>query len=166
MRWPSVNVIVTPWPGFEDKWKKHGDGLSELLKHDSQNRFRTIMVAPDFPDNMPWFVDHASDPKRRHETYMMKVVLPFVDSVLKIKRPQRDLIGFSKSGYGAVRLLRRRDTVRLGLHRGHLDRSRALGLRVRLRGSDKSAYPTGPGAEAHTVMPGWSAPGGPDLDRS
>lgn len=96
---------VTPWPGFEDKWKKHGDGLSELLKHDSQNRFRTIMVAPDFPDNMPWFVDHASDPKRRHETYMMKVVLPFVDSVLKIKRPQRDLIGFSKSGYGAVRLL-------------------------------------------------------------
>ncbi len=98
---------VTPWPGFEDKWKKHGAGMTEILKHDFHNRFGYNVVVPDFPENMPWFVDHASDAKRRHESYMLKVVIPFMDSILKIEEPVRDLAGFSKAGFGTLSLLLR-----------------------------------------------------------
>jgi len=65
------------------------------------------VIAPDFTEQMPWFVDHATDPHRRHETYMKQVLIPFTDAVLKIKQPTRDLVGFSKSGFGALRLLLR-----------------------------------------------------------
>ena len=62
---------------------------------------------PDFPEHIPWFVDHAEDPKRRHESYMMNVVLPFTDKVLEMENPVRDLAGFSKAGFGSLSLLLR-----------------------------------------------------------
>lgn len=96
---------VMPWPGFEDHWKRFGDGLSEVRKADLHNRHGYIVVAPDFPAYMPWFVDHAIDPARRHESYMVKVVVPFVDQTLGLSNPQRDLVGFSKSATGALHLL-------------------------------------------------------------
>ena len=96
---------VTPWPGFEDKWQRHGDGLTEIMKLDLHNQYGYTVIAPDFPEHMPWYVDHESDEKRHHESYMMKVLVPFVDDLLDIKEPVRDLVGFSKSGFGALRLL-------------------------------------------------------------
>ncbi len=98
---------VAPWPGFEDGWRKYGDGLAEVRKRDCHNRYGYTIIAPDFTEHMPWFVDHAADPLRRHESYMMQVLIPFVDEVLKTKRPRRDLVGFSKSGFGSLRLLLR-----------------------------------------------------------
>ncbi len=98
---------VTPWPGFRAYWRKHGDGLAEVKKHDYHNQYGYTVIAPDFPEHMPWFVDHATDPKRRHESYMMQVLIPFVDDVLKTKQPVRDLVGFSKSAYGSLHLLLR-----------------------------------------------------------
>jgi hypothetical protein len=96
---------VTPWPGFEDKWARLGSGMTQVLKHDYHNQFGYTIIVPDFPQHMPWFVDHDSDPKRQHESYMMNVLIPFVDTLLKIKEPQRDLAGFSKAGYGSLSLL-------------------------------------------------------------
>ena len=102
---------VTPWPGFEEKWDRLGSGMTEIVKHDLHNRFGYTVVAPDFPEHMPWFVDHATDPKRRHESYMMTVLLPFTDQVLKIENPGRDLAGFSKAGFGSLSLLLRHPDV-------------------------------------------------------
>jgi hypothetical protein len=98
---------VTPWPGFRDGWRKYGDGLAEVRKHDYHNQYGYTVIAPDFTEHMPWFVDHATDPHRRHESYMMQALIPFVDEILKIKQPVRDLAGFSKSGFGSLHLLLR-----------------------------------------------------------
>ena len=102
---------VTPWPGFEEKWKRLGSGMTEILKHDYHNRYGYNVVVPDFPAHMPWFVDHASDPKRQHETYMMTVVLPFTEKVFEIENPLRDLAGFSKAGFGSLSLLLRHPDI-------------------------------------------------------
>lgn len=102
---------VTPWPGFDEKWDRLGSGMAEILKHDFHNRFGYTVVVPDFPGHMPWFVDHATDPKRRHESYMMNVLVPFIDRVLEIENPERDLAGFSKAGFGSLSLLLRHPDV-------------------------------------------------------
>lgn len=114
-REPTDRVLfllpVTPWPGFEEKWERLGAGMAEVVKHDFHNRFGYIVVEPSFPEHMPWFVDHATDPKRRHESYMMNVLIPFTDRVLDIENPVRDLTGFSKAGYGSLSLLLRHPQV-------------------------------------------------------
>jgi hypothetical protein len=102
---------VTPWPGFEEKWERLGSGTTEIVKQNFHNRFGYTVVVADFPEHMPWFVDHATDPKRRHESYMMNVLLPFTDQVLMVKNPVRDLAGFSKAGFGSLSLLLRHPDV-------------------------------------------------------
>lgn len=108
---------VTPWPGFESLWKRIGDGCEEILKGDFHNRYGYDVVFPDFPKHAPWFVDHATDPDRRHEMHMMRVVVPFADEILGSAEGKsgkvivRDLVGFSKSGYGALYLLLRHPEI-------------------------------------------------------
>ena len=102
---------VTPWPGFEEKWSRRGSGMAEIVKHDFHNRFGYTVVVPDFPNHMPWFVDHETDPKRRHESYMIDVIVPFTDQVLGIEEPVRDLLGFSKGGFGSLSLLLRHPDI-------------------------------------------------------
>jgi len=102
---------VTPWPGFEEKWDRLGSGMAEVVKHDFHNRFGYTIVVPDFPGHMPWFVDHVGDAERQHETYMMRVVIPFVDHLLNVENPVRDLAGFSKGGFGSLSLLLRHPDV-------------------------------------------------------
>jgi len=102
---------VTPWPGFEEKWKRLGSGMAEIVKHDFHNRFGYTVVVPDFPEHMPWFVDHATDSGRQHETFMMNILLPFLDQELGLENPVRDLAGFSKGGFGSLSLLLRYPNV-------------------------------------------------------
>lgn len=102
---------VTPWPGFDEKWDRLGSGMAEVVKHDFHNRFGYTIVVPDFPGHMPWFVDHDGDPERQHEMYMMRVVIPFVDHLLNVENPVRDLAGFSKGGFGSLSLLLRHPDV-------------------------------------------------------
>ena len=74
-------------------------------------KYHLICVFPDFA-TCPWFGDNLVDPKKRHESYLLQVVLPFIERTYPtITVPQgRFLIGFSKSGFGA-----------LGLHVRHPD---------------------------------------------
>lgn len=102
---------VTPWPGFEEKWNRLGSGMAEVVKHGYHNQFQFNVVVPDFPAHMPWFVDHAEDQARRHETYMTHVIVPLADRILGLSNPVRDLAGFSKSGFGSLSLLFRHPTV-------------------------------------------------------
>ena len=85
--------------------------MTEILKHDFHSQFGYTVVIPDFPEHMPWFVDHATDPKRRHESYMMNALVPFVDRILEMENPIRDLAGFSKSGFGSLSLLLRHPDI-------------------------------------------------------
>lgn len=89
----------------ETKW---GDGLQEVRKADAHNRHRLICVAPAF-DTLPWYADHPTDPKARHESYLKRAVVPLIESRYPTPgtREGRLLLGFSKSGWGAFALVLR-----------------------------------------------------------
>ena len=91
---------------------RYGDGLREIKKIDAHNRHGLICVAPAF-DTVPWFMDHATDPQRRHESYMIEVVIPMIqERYSTTAKPEgRLLLGFSKSGWGAFTLLLRNPSV-------------------------------------------------------
>lgn len=103
-RYPVVYVLPVE-AGVEHRF---GDGLREIKRLDLANRHQAIFVAPTF-SHLPWYADHPTDPTIRQETYLLKVVLPFVEQ----HYPARDdaggrlLLGFSKSGWGAFSLLLR-----------------------------------------------------------
>jgi len=91
---------------------RYGDGLQEIRKIDAHNRHGLICVAPAF-DAVPWFMDHATDAKMRHESYMLRVVVPMIESRYPTlgTADGRLLLGFSKSGWGAFTLLLRNPDV-------------------------------------------------------
>ncbi len=88
--------------------RQFGDGLVTARSYSLQNTYDAIMVAPTFTD-IPWYANHASDPSIWQETYFRDVVVPFVETQFKTVpgAAGRYLLGFSKSGYGAVSLLLR-----------------------------------------------------------
>ncbi|HZZ79560.1 MAG TPA: alpha/beta hydrolase-fold protein [Gemmataceae bacterium] len=107
-RYPVVYVL----PVEAGNGKQYGNGLVEIKKRDLHNKFGVICVEITF-SLLPWYADHPTDPKIRQETYILKVVLPFIEQhypVIK-GRAGRLLLGFSKSGYGAFSLLLRHPDV-------------------------------------------------------
>lgn len=91
---------------------RYGDGLREVRRHDLHNRYRAIFVTPTF-SHPPWYADHPSETILRQETYLLDVVIPFVEKTYPIiaRREGRRLLGFSKSGWGAWTLLLRHPEV-------------------------------------------------------
>lgn len=91
---------------------KYGDCLQAIREANLHNRFGLICATMAF-DTTPWYGNHATDPAIRHETYITKVVLPLVEKNYPVvaEREGRLLVGFSKSGWGAVSLLLRNSRV-------------------------------------------------------
>jgi len=86
--------------------------IAQAHAEDLGNRFGLICVTPSF-DVMPWYADHATDLKQRQESHILKAVLPFVEETYPtIAEPRgRLLVGYSKSGWGAMTLLLRHPDV-------------------------------------------------------
>jgi enterochelin esterase-like enzyme len=93
-------------PVHEDGLFTHGDGLLEMKKHNYHNEHQLICVAPAFTTK-PWFADHDLNPQKRDESHFLKTVIPFIDKNFPTQAngEGRFLIGFSKSGWGALALL-------------------------------------------------------------
>ena len=87
-----------------------GDGLDAVKKTGLHEKLGMIVVEPHF-DKLPWYADHPTDKGRQDETYLLKAVLPEVDRLFPCKQPQRLLLGFSKSGWGAFSLILRNPDV-------------------------------------------------------
>ncbi|MEX0653518.1 MAG: alpha/beta hydrolase-fold protein [Phycisphaeraceae bacterium] len=85
-----------------------GDGLAEVRKADAHNRHGLIGVTMSF-DSVPWYGAHATDETKRHAAFIKEVVVPLIESRYPATGNPEDrlLIGFSKSGWGAVSLLLR-----------------------------------------------------------
>jgi hypothetical protein len=100
-----VLFVLPVEPGTEQRW---GDPMLELLKARIPDRHRLICVYPTFTD-WPWYADHPSELSLRQESYLLHVVLPFVDRTYPTRSngSGRLLVGFSKSGWGAFSLLLR-----------------------------------------------------------
>ena len=95
-------------PVHEDGEFRHGDGLIEMKKLNVHNEHQVICVSPSFTAQ-PWFADHDLNPQKREESHLIKTVIPFVDANYPTQASSdgRLLIGFSKSGWGAIALLLR-----------------------------------------------------------
>ena len=95
-------------PVHEDGNFQHGDGLAELQKLDIHNKHQLICAAPAFSSE-PWYADHDLNPAKRDESHLLKTILPFLEANYPVRTDRRDrlLIGFSKSGLGAMTLLLR-----------------------------------------------------------
>jgi S-formylglutathione hydrolase FrmB len=81
-------------------------GLAEIQRLGLADTHRVICVGVNF-DTMPWYGDHATDPGLRHESHIVRRLVPEVDRRFPTRgeRDGRWLIGFSKSGWGAFTLL-------------------------------------------------------------
>jgi hypothetical protein len=89
-----------------------GNALDEAKKLDLANRYGVVFVEPDFAQ-IPWYADHPSDPEIRQESHLVKVVIEGVERELGWSGAtvRRYLVGFSKSGWGALVLLFRHPDV-------------------------------------------------------
>lgn len=99
-------------PVHEDGEHKHGDGLLEMQKANVHNRHQLICVGPAFTSK-PWYADHDQNPGKMDESHLLKTVIPFIEKNYPVRTDQKGrlLIGFSKSGWGALTLLLRHPEV-------------------------------------------------------
>jgi Ca2+-binding RTX toxin-like protein len=82
-----------------------GSGLDELQKLDVPNQYNATIIEPIFPI-YPWYADSSTDATINFETFMSTLLPAWVDSNFDPSGADKDLlIGFSKSGYGALDLL-------------------------------------------------------------
>jgi hypothetical protein len=96
--------------GVEQLSSTWSDGLEELRLLDVPNRFNMTLIAPSF-SYLPWYGDNDLDQTHRMESFTVNDLVPFGDKFAKDKQPQRMLIGFSKSGFGALELILRHPSV-------------------------------------------------------
>jgi hypothetical protein len=88
-----------------------GDGLEELRRSNVHNDYNADIIAPSF-QSAPWYADHDFNPARRYESFMVRDLVPWVRANLSTTGQEEHwLIGFSKSGFGALTLLFRNPTV-------------------------------------------------------
>ncbi len=100
-RWPVLFVLPVEAAGEF----YYGDGLALARALDLANRYGVIVAAPTF-DTLPWYGSHVADPRIRHDAHLVHAVLPTLDACFPTTTA-RYLLGFSKSGFGAVSLLAR-----------------------------------------------------------
>ena len=83
----------------------YGDGLNELQKLDVQDQYNATIIEPIFPTDS-WYADNPNDPTMNYETFVAKYLPEWVDSTFATTGDEKNLLlGFSKSGYGALDLL-------------------------------------------------------------
>lgn len=99
---PVNDGVIGPW----------GSGLIEARRNDIANRFNTICVSPEY-DYTPWYGDHPTDNTLAQESYLIKAVIPMIEARFPvIKGVQgRILLGFSKSGFGAISIMLRHPDI-------------------------------------------------------
>jgi hypothetical protein len=89
----------------------YGNGLDELRRLDVQNKYNATIVQPIFPID-PWYADHPFDMTINFESFLAKYLPAWLDNTLSNSRAEKKrLIGFSKSGYGAIGLLFKHSSV-------------------------------------------------------
>ncbi len=109
---PAPLRVLYVLPVEAGEGNRYGDGLAEVRKLGLHNRYRLICVEPTF-SALPWYADHPTDPNCRQESYLIQDVLPFVERTFHLPDDPncRLLVGFSKSGWGALGLLLRHPDI-------------------------------------------------------
>ena len=101
-------------PGFTDDPKKdrakYGNGLEEIKKANFHNEQGYIVASMSFP-HTPWFADNLiSNGSIMQEKFILATIIPILQQQFNISKEIK-LIGFSKSGWGALTLLSRYPSI-------------------------------------------------------
>jgi S-formylglutathione hydrolase FrmB len=98
-RFPVVYCLPVN-DGIQGSW---GHPLEVARRHDLANRFQAIFVCPAYAVT-PWYGDNPARPEMRQSSYLTEVVVPVVEARLPALAEARGryLVGFSKSGHGAL----------------------------------------------------------------
>jgi len=91
---------------------RYGNSLAVIREIDAHNRYGVIFVDPAF-DTLPWCGSHATNPRIRHDEYIIRHLVPLVEERWPTPGAAigRLLFGFSKSGWGAFTLAARHSDV-------------------------------------------------------
>jgi S-formylglutathione hydrolase FrmB len=82
----------------------YGSGLDELQNLDVEDQYNATIIEPIFPMDS-WYADNPNDPTINYETFMADILPQWVDGNFSTTGTEKNLlVGFSKSGYGAVDL--------------------------------------------------------------
>ncbi len=88
-----------------------GDGLNQLASLDVEDKYNATIIEPIFP-MYSWYADNPLDATINYETFVADILPQWVDSHFSTTGNEKNLlIGFSKSGYGAVDLLLKHPTT-------------------------------------------------------
>jgi Tryptophan-rich Synechocystis species C-terminal domain/Putative esterase len=81
-----------------------GSGLNELQNQDVEDQYNATIVEPIFP-TYSWYADSSTDATVNYETFMADILPKWVESNFSTTGTEKNLlVGFSKSGYGALDL--------------------------------------------------------------
>ncbi|MCA9120705.1 MAG: hypothetical protein H6822_35840 [Planctomycetaceae bacterium] len=106
---PTVEYpVIYVLPVEKNNGRQFGDGMTSIYNHGLHRQYDAIFVSPTFSET-PWYADNASNVALWQETYFRSVIVPFIEKQYPvIDGPDgRLLLGYSKSGYGAVSMLLR-----------------------------------------------------------
>jgi hypothetical protein len=104
-----VLYVLSVEAGFNTAF---GDALAIVEATNIHNTQNAILVQIGY-EKAPWFGDHATDLSTRQESYFLHTVIPFIESTYSTfgTKEGRLLVGFSKSGWGAISLIFRNPEV-------------------------------------------------------
>jgi len=107
---PETRRILFVLPVEAGTGTRWGDPVRAAKAAGVVERLGFVAVFPTF-SHLPWYCDHPTDPTRRQESYVLKVLVPLAERLVPHKASRRALVGFSKSGWGAFGLLLRNPEV-------------------------------------------------------
>jgi S-formylglutathione hydrolase FrmB len=88
----------------------YGSGLNVLQGQNVENQYNTTIIEPIFPMDS-WYADNPTDATIDYNTFMSTILPQWVDSNFSTTGNEKSLLlGFSKSGYGALDLLLKNPT--------------------------------------------------------
>lgn len=88
-----------------------GDPMTSTLATGLAAEHDLVIVVPAFTQ-LPWYANHPTDPQIQQESFLVDDVVPAVESLVSVAgRPRRLLLGFSKSGMGAISMIFRHDAL-------------------------------------------------------
>jgi S-formylglutathione hydrolase FrmB len=106
---PRLLYVLPVESGVDTLSSPLSDGLEELRLLNVPNQFNMTLIAPSFGYE-PWYGDDILDSKRM-ESFVIDDLVPWGDTFATGSVAQRYLIGFSKSGNGALDLILRHPGV-------------------------------------------------------
>ena len=105
----SFLFALPPEPGLDEA--AGGVGIDQLQQLNVQNQYNATIIEPVFPLSS-WYADNPNDPTMNYETFTATYLAKWADSSFATTGTEKNLlVGYSKSGYGALDLLLKHPNV-------------------------------------------------------